>query len=156
LHKELFGDSDALVVVDDWKAGTRAATAPIYFAGRLLLRSDQTLAQLYGLLSRDEAQHWHASGPRVSTRFLFDAPRFNEIVDVLAKSRSVLFDLLSTESAFKTEYALEQWRSIRTESSPQRFGQGMIRRPLRYFVLRSSCADIWLKCFRPEVACESL
>jgi len=120
MHKELFDDRDALVVIDDWKAGRRTPLAPAYFSGRLFLRSDPTLPTLYELLSRDDASDWHASGSRGEAGFLFDAPHFEQIVAIVGESRSVLCDQLSTANGFATADIAVQWHAIRSKSEAAR------------------------------------
>jgi hypothetical protein len=110
----LFDDRDVLVIVDDWKAGdSRAPEAPAYFTGRVLFARDRAnLAVLYSLLSQDGAAQWHASGNRSSSHFLFDAPHFREIADLIGNIDSLLVDMLNRVQGFDSTETRSQWQMI--------------------------------------------
>ena len=109
-----------LVVIDDWKASADAEISPTYFTGRVFLAKDLHVADLYRLLSQAAAEIWHASGPRLTSAFLFTSIQFDEIVEQLGQMRTVLIDMLNTAKAFESPEIVERWNALQVNSEVAR------------------------------------
>jgi len=117
VQNALFKGRDAVVVIDDWKAGVATAVdSPTYFAGRIFMADDPKVGDLCGLLAEAGADRWHASGDRATTEFLFSSPFFDEIVMLVGGMKSILVDMLNGARAFESAHVMAQWQVLQRES----------------------------------------
>src|SRR6478609_10827964 len=85
---------DLVVFVDDWKGAPPVLdTTPVAYVGRAY-RQNERFERLVNTLETGEAHRWHASQRGAGS--LFISPQFDEILELLEESCSILFSQIWT------------------------------------------------------------
>ncbi len=93
---------DLVVFVDDWKGAPAIVdTTPVAYVGRAY-RHTESFEMLADTLDRAESQRWHVSKRNAGS--LFVSAQFDEILQLLEQSRSILF----TQTWTLEQYAKEE------------------------------------------------